>query len=173
MELDSVVLEDVYEEKIAKLIADLDELSWFRKSGAGISVGFFDFKYLQIPRNVMIKEYSSLSWQMALNQSGNQIRRAISNSEYEKWNPIARRGLSFFDEHLLDLFLGFRENWDLNDAFVTWNRRCIVGFFINECFKKEGDGIRFYDKCLEVYLKGYYPCGWQGTNLDDGYLLIY
>ncbi len=161
------------EEKFVGLIETLDFLNWFSKSGREIEKDLFDFDFIQVDRNVMQREYTAIQWQTALNQASNRMRRTLDYDQRKAWNPATEYGLRYFDKTLSGLFLGFRENWNLNDAFVTWNRRCIAAFFTAEYFREYGFDTEFYDRCLKVSLKEYYPCGWQGGEWPDGKLLIY
>ena len=158
------------------LMMRLDNAPLFAHCGEPEDSTLADISPVYIDRSAMKKTYASVSWQSALVGGSNVMSGWLSvNAPVadQKWNDAAHAGAAYFDTIWVDTFTGLRETFDLNNAFVLWNRNAIIGLFLAAYYKTYPVNTHFNDAVLRAYEAGRFPCGWTGGTVPEGRLLVW
>ncbi len=152
------------------LFEQLKSSVWFSNAGCShgenaITLGTWD---------IAIQSRRSPEFQDLRLTASNALRRAIQSvslDRYQKWNdhiddlkpltmPLVRRKINdlMIQNHFSNEFEGAVQ-WDILHACLESEYSDIVP-------------LGFYSNLAQWYLKGHFPCGWQG-GYPDGKLIVY
>ena len=160
-----------------ELRSKLESISWFAHAGEPEDRRLSGLDPAYLDRKGMLLSHGSLKWQRALNQAGNRMSEYLYKEHHGRylgeWNAVALAAGAYFDALLLDAFFGFRETFELSQAFIVWNRAAVIDIVIADHYRDLGVDAAFPDMVLASYEAGRYPCGWAGGEWPEGRLLVW
>lgn len=124
--------------------------------------------------NEAIAHCSSVEWENLCLEAANQLRMRIlerDRARYAEWNEVVDKLkpviIPFVQEMIRDVVARHQLPPSFEDT-VQWD-------ILHLCLESEYADVfppAFYASHAYWYVKGHFPCGWQGT-FPDGKLIIY
>lgn len=152
------------------LLENLDRAEWF------CAVGVPDSKKVVVVAswNEAIKSCNTIEWENIGIENANKLSRPVARIDrerFERWNEIVReikpsvialveRKIAAVErEHALPKVFRHAVEWDILSAYLEAEYSDLVP-------------LGFYTELASWYMKGHFPCGWEG-EYPDGRLIVY
>ncbi|MCG3461560.1 hypothetical protein L7G72_06770 [Xenorhabdus bovienii] len=145
-------------------------INWF------YSVG----KEVNVPNSILVKNsadanecISSPEWEDVTLQESNKISGFLAQKYsdiYQYWNVIAIDAKSFINNEIIKNFSDI-DGVDpiLLSQCVRWD---LMHYLIEDTYKEKLTRPLFFAGLVDIYERGYLPCGWDG-EWPNGNLIVY
>jgi hypothetical protein len=157
-----------------RTVATLDELEkadWFS------CVGLKDTKVAMVLSSWQeaVEHCGSVDWENICNEASNQYRERLverSKARFEEWNDIAvelKKTTIPFVRRKIEAIVREHNLLRVFENMVQWD-------ILGACMEAEYADVyppRFYASHAYWYIKGHFPCGWQGGEFPKGTLIVY
>ena len=123
-------------------------INWFSHCGEPEDEQLDPTDFVYVTEKFMRMAHKSVQWQNCLVEATGYISGYLSvhHSEADQlWSEIVRSGADFFDTTLHPIFDAYRENLGLDDEFMIWTRRAIIGIITADYYRDLSVNTRFYD----------------------------
>lgn len=150
------------------------KIDFFRNCGTGLALSF------PVKR---VSDWGDAShyfcdagWENTTLEASNELAEYLRKNfieQYRYWNDYAEAGRAFISGELLARIELWQSNKNLDSVFIDCVQWDLLHAILFQQYKAElsSDLPNFYEKLLNVYEEGGYPCGWSGTY-PNGVLVI-
>lgn len=151
-----------------QMLQRLESFQWFANVGQSAKDDYIPVRtWSQAVESCAADVWSSVQLQVK-----NRIARDVRQKCYERseeWNRIAaelRRGIAVIVTHSIEpVAKQFRLKPDFQSA-VSWD---MLGICIETEFSDVVRPLFFVPRLLPIYEAGHFPCGWDGSKLNEGW----
>jgi hypothetical protein len=157
--------------KTEELLARLGGMEWFSRAGLR---DFEPATQLNSWKEAILFATDGRQWEAFRLERRNELTVFLHNhamDRYRKWNEITAELRSRVAPMVHSRVANVTALHNLPDAFES----CVRWDILGACMESEYSDLRtpgFYTELAAVYLKGHFPCGWDGLY-PAGHFLVY
>jgi hypothetical protein len=157
--------------KTEELLAALDACDWFSRVGLRDSESA---TFLDSWNEAIIFATDRRDWESFRLERRNELTVFLHNramDRYRKWNEITADLKRTIEPMVFRKIASVSVAHNLPKAF----EHCVRWDILGACMEAEYEDLRplgFYSELAVIYLKGHFPCGWDGVY-PSGHFLVY
>ena len=149
---------------------EIEKIKWFSRCGKNI------------PKNIGFNFFPIKNWKDALQANFMDNWQDINMKENSDLTDIAGNEAgyddnydyysTFFTNRILPLIQEYTMTNNIDFSISSNIRNVVINSLLENEYKEKYEFRMIYNKLLNVYKNGHFPCGWEG-EYPDGSLLIY